>query len=146
MSTSAIDATGNRGKASPRRSGHRWWAWLRLVLLGIVVAGVTGVVMALPLLPTDRVVLEKGYVAPQDIRAPRQITYESALLRVQEQDRLQDERASARVPDSRSRCRTDRGPVSRRLQSALAPRCLKRGLRDKLREDAIPLLSSHPPW
>ena len=87
MSTSAIDATGNGGRVSPRRSGHRWWAWLRLVLLGIVVAGVTGVVMALPLLPTDRVVLEKGYVAPQDIRAPRQITYESALLRVQEQDR-----------------------------------------------------------
>jgi len=43
--------------------------------------------MALPLLPTGRVVLEEGYVAPEDIRAPRRVTYESAILRAEEQDR-----------------------------------------------------------
>jgi membrane-associated HD superfamily phosphohydrolase len=87
MSTNATDARGNGGQPSPHQVGHRWWAWLRLILLGMMVAGVTGVVMVLPLLPTDRVVLEEGYVAPQDIRAPRRVKYESAILRAEEQDR-----------------------------------------------------------
>ncbi len=87
MSTNATDVRGNGGKPSPRRGDHRWWAWLRLILLGTVLAGVTGVVMVLPLLPTDRVVLEEGDVAPQDIRAPRRVTYESAILRAEEQER-----------------------------------------------------------
>lgn len=60
---------------------------MRLVLLGTVLAGVTGAVIVLPLLPTERVVLEEGDVAPQDIRAPRRFTYESALLRAEEQRR-----------------------------------------------------------
>lgn len=50
-------------------------------------AAVTGLVIALPLLPTGRVVLEEGDVALQDIRAPRSITYESALLYAKEQER-----------------------------------------------------------
>ena len=87
MSANVTDARGNGGKPSPRRSRHPWWAWLRLVLLGMVLAGVTGVVMVLPLLPTGRVVLEEGDVAPQDIRAPRRVTYESAILRAEEQGR-----------------------------------------------------------
>jgi len=77
---------------SPRRSGHRWWVWLRVTLLGVMLAGVTGTVIVLPLLPTGRVILEQGDVAPQDIRAPRRVTYESALLRAEEQ-----ERAASRV-------------------------------------------------
>jgi len=85
MSTNATDTRGNGAKPSPRRRGHRWWAWLRLILLGTVLAGVTGAVMVLPLLPTERVVLEEGDVAPRDIRAPRRFTYESALLRAAEQ-------------------------------------------------------------
>ena len=40
MSTNAVEGTGNVGEMVPRRAGHRWWAWLRLVLLGIVLAGV----------------------------------------------------------------------------------------------------------
>jgi len=87
MSTNATDARGNGAGPLPRRVGHRWWAWLRLILLGMVVAGVTAVVMVLPLLPTDRVVLEEGYVAPQDMRASRRVKYESAILRAEEQDR-----------------------------------------------------------
>ena len=42
--------------------------------------------MVLPLLPTGRVVLEEGGIAPQDIRAPRRVTYESAILRAEEQE------------------------------------------------------------
>jgi len=58
----------------------------------MVLATVTGVVMVLPLLPTGRLVLEEGDVAPEDIRAPRSVTYESAILRAEEQ-----ERAASRV-------------------------------------------------
>jgi putative nucleotidyltransferase with HDIG domain len=58
----------------------------------MVLAGVTGVVMVLPrlpdsLLPTGRVALEEGDVAPQDIRAPRRVTYESVIRYAEEQDR-----------------------------------------------------------
>jgi len=85
MSKNATNTRGNRRARPPRRV--RWWAWLRLILLGMVLAGVTGTVMVLPLLPTGRVVLEEGDVAPEDIRAPRSITYESAILRMEEQER-----------------------------------------------------------
>jgi putative nucleotidyltransferase with HDIG domain len=92
MSTDSTDAKSNEGKPSPRQVGRGLWTWLRLILLGVVLAGVTGVVMARPLLPTGRVVLEEGDVAPQDIRAPRRVTYESAILYAREQ-----EQAAARV-------------------------------------------------
>jgi len=56
-------------------------------MLGTALAAVTGVVMARPLLPTGRVVLEEGDVAPQDVSAPRRVIYESAILRAEEQER-----------------------------------------------------------
>lgn len=64
----------------------RWWAWMRLVLSGIALAAVTGVVIVQPLLPTGRVVLEEGDIAPEDIRAPRRVTYDSAIRRAEEQE------------------------------------------------------------
>jgi len=87
MSTNATDIRANGRQRPSRPAGHRWWAWVRLVLLGLVLAAVTGLVMALPLLPTGQVALGEGDVAPQDIRAPRRITYESAILRAEEQRR-----------------------------------------------------------
>jgi putative nucleotidyltransferase with HDIG domain len=57
-----------------------------LVLLGVFLAGLTGAVMVLPLLPTDRVTLDVGGVAGEDIHAPRRITYESDLLRAEAQE------------------------------------------------------------
>lgn len=86
MSKNAADAKVNSGRPAPRRPVHRWWAWLRLVLLAMVAAGTTGVVIAFPLLPTGRVILEERDIAPQDIRAPRSITYESAILQAREQE------------------------------------------------------------
>jgi putative nucleotidyltransferase with HDIG domain len=91
MSTNATDL-GNKRETHARRNDRNWWAWLRLTLLGIVLAGVTGVVMVLPrlpdsLLPTGRVALEPGDVAPQDIRAPRSATYDSAIRYAEAQDR-----------------------------------------------------------
>ena len=92
MSTNAIDARGSGGEPPSRRLGHHWWAWLRLVLLGVVLAAVTGAVMVLPLLPTGQVVLEEGDVASQTIRAPHSLTYDSAIRQAEEQ-----EKAASRV-------------------------------------------------
>ncbi|RLC65461.1 MAG: hypothetical protein DRI48_06670, partial [Chloroflexi bacterium] len=82
----------NSGGKRESSGNARWWAWLRLILLGTVLSGVTGAVIVLPLLPVERVVLEEGEVAPRDIRAPRSVTYESGILYAEAQ-----ERAAARV-------------------------------------------------
>ena len=102
MSKYATDARGG--------ADHRWWAWLRLILLGTMLAGVAGVVMVLPLLPTDRVVLEEGDVAPQDVRLPRSVTYESAILsaRAQEQAVSQVEPVYTRPDPALARQQLDR--------------------------------------
>lgn len=63
------------------------WGWVRLVLFGLLLSFVTTLVASLPILPTERVVVDIGDVAPRDIRAPRRITYESAILRAEEQER-----------------------------------------------------------
>ena len=86
MSTNASNKS-QRSDAYARQGDRNWWVWLRLILLGIALAGVTGVVMVLPLLPTGRVVLEDGDVALQDVRAPRSATYESDIRYAAAQDR-----------------------------------------------------------
>jgi putative nucleotidyltransferase with HDIG domain len=70
-----------------RRVTHHWWEWVRLILLGIVLAGISATVMVFPLLPTDQVVIEAGEVAPRDILAPNRVSYESAILTAEQQDR-----------------------------------------------------------
>jgi len=85
MSANA-NTKGNGAESLPRQVSHSWWAWLRLILLGTALAGVTTAVMVFPLLPTGQEVLAEGDVAPQDIRAPRSLTYESAILRAREQE------------------------------------------------------------
>ena len=75
----------NEGEPSPRRPSRRWWAWLRLVSMGTALAVATGIVLARPLLPTGQETLKEGEVAPEDVRAPRSVTYESAILRAEEQ-------------------------------------------------------------
>jgi putative nucleotidyltransferase with HDIG domain len=92
MSTNAVNAGHRRDRSHTNHGDRKWWAWLRLVLLGIMLAGITTVVMILPrlpnsLLPTGRVAIKIGDVAPEDIRAPRSVTYESAILRTREQER-----------------------------------------------------------
>jgi putative nucleotidyltransferase with HDIG domain len=59
-----------------------WTSWLRLVLLGLLLSAIATLALELPLLPTERVVLEEGEVAPYDIRAPRSVTYDSTVLRL----------------------------------------------------------------
>lgn len=78
----------SRNKSIPGGDGHSPWVWVRVVLLGIVMAGVIGLVIALPLLPTGRVVLEEGDVSPEDVRAPRSVTYVSATMYSDEQERV----------------------------------------------------------
>jgi putative nucleotidyltransferase with HDIG domain len=79
--------TNNKAGRSPRRERQQWWAWLRLILMGLVLAGVTAAVIVLPLVPTERVALGVGDVTLTDIRAPRRFTYESDILRAEEQER-----------------------------------------------------------
>ena len=87
MSTNTPDVTGYGREPSQRRAGRSWWSWLRLILLGLVLAVVTGVVMVLPILPTGQVALEEGDVADEDIKAPDHVSYASAILYEAEQNR-----------------------------------------------------------
>jgi putative nucleotidyltransferase with HDIG domain len=90
MNTNATDIRSKKAKSYTRWSDSNWWAWLRISLLGMILAGITSVVMVLPLLPdalsTRRVTLDVGDVAPQDIRSPRSVTYESAIRYKEAQD------------------------------------------------------------
>jgi hypothetical protein len=77
----------SRAEARPsasRRDERRWWAWLRLILLGAALAGVTTLVIVRPLLPTGQVMLEVGDIAPETIRAPYTLAYDSAIRREEE--------------------------------------------------------------
>ncbi len=85
MSMNVVDAKGNGRERVSHQASQRWWVWLRLILLGVFLAAVTGVVMALPLLPSGRVVLDKGEIAPEDVRAPQSAFYVSAILLEQKQ-------------------------------------------------------------
>lgn len=80
------DLQDSGGEPASLRAGRRWWVWLRLILLGLMLSAVTGVVMALPLLPTGRVVLDEGDIAPETIRAPGAVSYDSAILRAEAQE------------------------------------------------------------
>lgn len=84
-----VNVTGSSigGESSLREVTHHWWEWARLVLLGIVLAGISAVVMVFSLLPTEQVVIEAGGVAPRDIRAPDHVSYESTILTEEQQDR-----------------------------------------------------------
>ncbi len=74
-------------RQSPNVNERHWVDWLRLSLLGLILAAISAGVMLLPLWPTERVVLEVGDVAQQDIHAPEPIRFESEVSRAREQDR-----------------------------------------------------------
>ncbi|TET54296.1 MAG: hypothetical protein E3J64_02110, partial [Anaerolineales bacterium] len=82
-----MNSTANSQREPGSPSTRRGWTdWLRLVVAGVFLSAVTALAFELPLLPTGRVVLEEGDVAPDDIRAPRSITYDSAVLREEAQN------------------------------------------------------------
>jgi len=64
--------------------------WSRLALTALALIALSTFLLAFPLFPSGRLVLEKGDVAPRDIPAPRRITYESAI-RTADQQRLAEE-------------------------------------------------------
>jgi putative nucleotidyltransferase with HDIG domain len=76
----------NTGGTPSRRTGRHWWAWLRLILLGLLLSAITAFLMARPLLPTGQVEVVEDGVAPRDIDAPSRATYESAILTAQGKD------------------------------------------------------------
>ncbi len=77
---------GNGEERLPPQNGHRWWAWVRLILLGTTLSAVTAVVMVQPLMPTGQVTLEVGDVAPETIRAPYTLAYDSTIRREEERE------------------------------------------------------------
>lgn len=66
-------------------SGQKWWSWVRLAFTALVLITASTFFLSIPLLPSGRVVLEEGDVAPRDIRSPRRITYESAIRTAEQQ-------------------------------------------------------------
>ncbi len=71
------------------RHGQSWLFWVRLVLLSLVLVTAGIFFLSIPILPSGRVVLEVGDVAPRDIRAPRRITYESAIRTAEQQQQAE---------------------------------------------------------
>ncbi|MFW6082778.1 MAG: hypothetical protein ACOC8C_01850, partial [Chloroflexota bacterium] len=71
---------------SSPRNGRHWWAWVRLILLGTTLSAVTAVVTVQPLMPTGQVTLEVGDVAPETIRAPYTLSYDSTIRREEERE------------------------------------------------------------
>lgn len=77
---------GNGERQSSRGDGRHWWAWLRLILLSAALAAVATLVMVQPLLPTGQVKLDVGDVAPETIRAPYTLAYDSTIRREEERE------------------------------------------------------------
>jgi putative nucleotidyltransferase with HDIG domain len=67
-----------------------WWVWVRIALHGLILLALSTSLLAFPIFVPSRVVLEEGDVAPQHIRAPRPLSYESAI-RTAEQQRLAEQ-------------------------------------------------------
>lgn len=61
------------------------WGWVRLALATCAVAMLAIFLLAFPLFPSGRLVLEEGDIAPRDLRAPRTFAYESAIRTAEQQ-------------------------------------------------------------
>ncbi len=69
--------------------GHKrrnWWIWSRLALTALALAALSTFLLSFPLFPSGRLVLEEGDIAPQDVRAPRRITYESTIRTAEQRE------------------------------------------------------------
>ncbi|MBN1179362.1 MAG: HDIG domain-containing protein [Anaerolineae bacterium] len=64
---------------------HQWWQWGQLALAALAVLVYSTSLISFPLLPSGRLVLEEGDVSPQDIHAPRRVSYESEVLTTEAQ-------------------------------------------------------------
>ncbi len=63
------------------------WTWVRLALAALGLTTIATLILAFPLLPSRRLVLEVGDVAPRDIRSPRQISFASAILTAEQRQK-----------------------------------------------------------
>lgn len=71
------------GGSGRRRGG---WVRARLVLVGLLLAGLATVLLSFPLLPFTSPALNEGDVASRDVRSPRRMTYESAIRTAEQQE------------------------------------------------------------
>jgi putative nucleotidyltransferase with HDIG domain len=76
------------GRRSPRRESGTLdrWSKLRAIGLSALTAVVVSVVLLIDFLPSNRVILNAGDVSPEDILAPADLTYQSAIRTKQAQD------------------------------------------------------------
>lgn len=75
-----LDKPTHERPSPPRhRSNLERWHVVRAVLLGLFLAIVISVVLLIEFLPSNLVILNAGDVNPQDIRAPRDLTYPSQI-------------------------------------------------------------------
>jgi len=87
MRKNGLNRNGDNGQTrTSRQNGRHWWGWLRLILLGAALAAVTTLAIVRPLPPTGQVMLEVGDVAPETIRAPYTLAYDSAIRQEEERE------------------------------------------------------------
>jgi putative nucleotidyltransferase with HDIG domain len=62
------------------------WSMVRAIVLGVLMAATIAAVLLIDFLPSNQVTLNVGDVSPEDILAPTDLTYESAIRTKQAQD------------------------------------------------------------
>ena len=84
------------GRHPPRRGRGELdrWGKLRAIGFSALIAVVVSVVLLIDFLPSNQVILNTGDVSPEDILAPTDLTYQSAIRTKQAQDA-----AAAAIPD-----------------------------------------------
>ena len=70
----------DRRRSAVLKPNMTWGMRARAIAFSLAFALVASLILVFQFLPTDRVTLEEGDVCPEDIRAPRQITYVSQVL------------------------------------------------------------------
>ncbi len=82
-----LDASpGRRLAPFPSTSGLGRWSITRAILLGLLLTAIISAVLLVDLLPSNQVLLNVGDVSSQDLRAPYDLTYESAIETKKAQD------------------------------------------------------------
>ena len=68
------------GKETPIAPALRWWRQIRPWLIGALTVAALTLILLFDILPVSQITLEAGDQAPEDILAPRSITYISEVL------------------------------------------------------------------
>lgn len=82
-----LNNTRSRQRASPgKKSGADRWNKARAAIFGVLMTAVISVVLLIDFLPSNRVLLNAGNVATENVLAPYDLTYESEIRSKQAQE------------------------------------------------------------